>query len=448
MPAPSATPPARARAGPGMRSLALLCLVLSALAPTPAAASDAPVELGRLSEVPVWLLDAGAHAGEPAAAVLTADGTMWWLAGGATVRLQHGLGGEQAESCDGAIFAVGGLGRLQRFARTPGLPVAALTGPAVSLLHRPVCLDDLQDLTGLASGSIAVIADDGDLLLLERDARVRARAEGVRALPDAELVLLDLGGDVGPAVAVLADPTQRYRHGVLGDEVEAGSVVLVAIPSMQVVARWAPTHPAVIEERRATAWRVHDAVGLHLTVSDDRRGARLVTLAWDGAELRPIAEAPAVGRARWLHVLAAIDARAYVQHRPHLRGPLVRYEFGAIIATGERDDGSPIPAPPWTASSLDVSSHVIGERNLDRAAWLGAPATGIDLLALPGSGDRSVAWVRCDATACRVLAETPLTARLVTNLVPVGRAGAPTGLLVGDAAGTVWWLPMPSALGR
>ena len=448
MAAPFTTPHARVRAGPGMRSLALLCLVLSVAAPTPAAASDDPVELGRLSEVPVWLLDAGTHAGAPAAAVLTADGTMWWVAGGATVRLQHGLGGEQAEACDGAIFAVGGLGRLQRFARAPGLPVAALTGPAVSLLHRPVCLDDLKDRTGLASGSIAVVDERGDLLLLERDARVRARTEGVRALPDAELVLIDLGGDVGPAVAVLADPTQRYRHGVLGDEVEAGSVVLVAIPSMRVVARWAPTHPAVIEERRATPWRVGGAVGLHVTVSDDRRGARLVTLAWDETELRPIAEGHAVGRARWLHVIAAVDARAYVQHRPHLRGPLVRYEFGAIVATGARDDGSPLPAPPSTASSLDVSSHVIGERNLDRAAWLRTEATGVDDLALPGGDGRSVAWVRCDASACLVLAETALAARLVTNLVPIGRAGAPTGLLLGDASGTVWWLPTPMALER
>jgi hypothetical protein len=432
-------------------TVTLCCILAGVLAPAlRASASDAPVELGRLPEVPVWLVSAPRHDGSLAAAALTVDGTMWWLSEGAATRLRTGLGGEQAEACDGAIIAVDVLSRLQRFAGAPGSPVAAGAGPPVSLHHRPHCLDAVGEEAGLRPGSFAIVGEGGDVMLLERDLRMTARAADVQALPDVELGHVDLGGDAGAALVVLAEPTQRYRNGVLGDEVEAGAVVLLAIPSLRELARWAPERPAVIEDRRATPWRHGGAVGLHLTVSDDRGGARLVTLAWDGRDLVRAATGPAMGPSGWMHVLVAIEGRVYAQHRPHDGGPVVRYDIVAIVSEategGARHQGP--TGPRFVGSDLDVTSHVIGERNLDRAAMVRTLAAGIDLLALARPDGRAVVWVRCDANGCREMHETSLAAAVVTNLVPFGPADAPTGLLAGDAAGSVWWLPVPRALGR
>jgi hypothetical protein len=450
-PSPAPRPPSRpadTTVREALLTLATLWLAILALAlPSSAHTSDEARVLGHLNEVPVWILSAGRDHGGPQAAVLTVGGTMWWVAEGGRVRLHGGLGGEQAEACGGAILAVDVLGRLQRFAQAPSQPIATLTGPPVSLHHRPVCLDALHPDGGLPAGAFVVVGADGDVLLLERDARERGRAAGVRALPDAEPRILDLGGATGPVVAVLADPTQRYRHGVLGDEVEAASVVLLSIPSLREVARWSPPLPQVIEERRTTPWRSGDTAGVHVVVSDDRTGARLVTLEWDGSDLVRVAEGAPMGPSRWLHVLAAVGTRVYVQHRPHLRGPIVRYDVGASVG-GAGAVGAAPGDPSRIESTLDVSSHVIGERNLDRALWIGSPATGVDLLALPRGDARSVSWLRCDARACRVVHETTLPAPLVTNLAIVGPAGAPEGLLAGGADGSVWWIPLPRALGR
>jgi hypothetical protein len=467
------TLPGSAPRSPAHATLAtlLLAVAIATGSATAAGAIDAPVALGRLPQLAVWLLDGSAvtgsavdggavtggavddgavdDGGSVAATVLALDGSLWWVAGGAPLRLAAGLGGEQAVACGGSVLAVDVLGRLRRFAFSPDLPVVTSSGPQVSLLHRPLCLDALAADPALDLGTIVVVAPDGDVLLLGRDLRVRERAAGVRALPDAELVLIELADGLGPAVAVLADPTQRYRNGVLGDEVEAGSVVVLALPSLREVTRWVVAPPAVIEERRPTPWRSEEAAGLHLTVSDEESGARLVTLTWDGASLVVAAVGPDMGGpSLWLHVLAAIESRAYVQHRPHVGGPLVRYEFVARLPPSSERLGALPRTPALVESRLEVASHVVGERNLDRGVWLREAAAGVDLLALPHADARSVAWLRCDAAACRVAHWTPLAARLITNLAPVGPPGSVTGVLAGDEAGTVWWLPVPQALGR
>lgn len=415
--------------------------------------ADEAVLLGRIPGLPLWLLDAAvANAGVRAAAVLAIDGTVWWVSEGRTVRLATGMRAEQATSCGGALFAVDGLARLRRFARAPGDPIALDSGPEVSLLHRPACLDALprgSDREGLSHGAVAVVAPFGDVVILERDLRVRSAALGVRALPDAEPTVVDLGGGA-VALAVLTEPTLRYRHGVLGDEVEAGAVVLLALPSLEVLGRWAPPAPAVIEERRSVAWAAHGEAGIHLTVSDDVGGARIVTLAWRAGALVRVAEGPDLGGAsRWLHVIAAVDDRVYAQHRPHVRGPLVRYDLSVTPQDSARADAATgVLEPSVVATDLDVVSHVVGERNLDRALWLRTLAPGVDALALPYGDGGGVRWIRCDAFTCRTVHSTAIGGPLATNLALVGPSGAPEGLLAADVDGSVWWLPIPAAWER
>jgi hypothetical protein len=402
----------------------------------------AALAIGRVASLPLWIASVPEGATVPSAAVLTADGALWWVDASGVSRAAAGVGGEQLATCGDAVLTVDALGRLHRHGRNGSLLMPS-TVPDLSLLHRPLCLGDRST----PRGAVAAITADGDVLLLDGDLQVVARARGVRALPDAEVTAFDGGDDEGWLLAVLTDPTQRYRPGALGDEVEPSSLVLLSLPALAEAARWTVEAPAVIEARRPTAWQEGGRGGLHVTVSEERHGARLITLAWAGERLVEVAHGPTLGRTgRWLHLLAAVGARVYAQHQPHQAGPLARYEpLAAQSPSGTAAVGEALPA---TTAGLEVASHVEGERNLDRWAFVGEVAPGVDLLALPRSDGRAIAWLRCDALACLLAHETSLSSPLATNLVAVGPPGEALGLLAAGEDGTVWWLPTPALAER
>ncbi len=437
------------------------CLVLAALAGparAQAATAEAVGEASLLGQVAAWPLWVEAGRGL-SVTVLAADGSLTWLDGAtpaaAPVRLARGLAGEQLAACGAALLVVDGRGALRRVPRAPDLPVVSVVGPLVSRYHKPVCTAD---------GSVIALDPQGAVLLLSRELEPRARAD-VAALPDAELVLLELP-DV-TVVAVLSEPTQRYRHGTLGDEVEAAALTLLRLPDLTPLATWRPAAPAVIEARRPTPWHADGAVGLHVTVSDEASGARLVSLVWGGSALKVLASGEPLGASqRWLHLIGANGPRVYAVHEPRAGGPLVRYELSALDlppADATRDD------PPTTlddlsatrdapatlddaparlvtsAFDLDLVSHVDGERLLDRAALLGSLPDGADLLLVPRRHQRTLVWLRCDAV-CSEIAEVTLPAALATNLSLSPAQGPATAVVLADRAGTVWRLPLPTPL--
>jgi hypothetical protein len=439
-------------------AVALLASLLVGFGEAPLGRAESEAtSLGRVGSEPLWIASLPSATGPRAAGVLGADGTLWRVVEGSPpAPLASGLASEQVEVCGDGVLAVERSGRLLRVPLGPEASGVTLRGPVASLLHRPLCLpgDDALRAAGLAGGA-ATIGPQGDVVLVDARLAVRARADGVRAMPDAEFTLVDLGAG-GIALALLAAPTQRYRHGVLGDEVEAGAVVLLALPSLAELGRWSAEGDDVIEERRATAWRSSDRGGLHLTVSNAQVGARVVTLslgepgpamleplaleplALEPLVLEPLARGPALGRGgRWLHVIAAVDERLYALHTPHTMGPLVRYELTSLPLAETATPGYRLVASP----DLGATSHVLGERNLDRATLVAAADDGSpDRLALTRHDLRAVVWVACTSSGCLPEGETVLPARLATNLAVVSGGAA---VLVADVDGGVWWIPVP-----
>ncbi len=424
----------------------LVALALVVLAVASAAGRDAeppPPEAVRLGTVPAWPLWVEAGRGATAA-VLSADGTLNWLDGTtpseASIRISRSLAGEQLTACGAALLVVDERGSLRRLPRAPDLPVVSAVGPLVSRYHKPACAPD---------GGVLAIDQLGAVLLLSRELEPRARAE-VSALPDAELVLVELGELA--AVAVLSEPTQRYRHGTLGDEVEAAALTLLRLPDLVPLATYRPGVPAVIEERRVTPWRNEQSAGLHLTVSDERGGARLVSLVWDGRDLLPLAEGESLGGSqRWLHLIGARDRWAYAVHQPRDAGPLVRYRLptssvSAALAAPVGAAREPLPTLTAASFELGLSSHVDGERLLDRAALVGALPGGADLLLVPRRDQHTLVWIRCDSRTCRELGEVTLPAALSTNLASSPPDGPAEAMVLADRAGTVWRLPLPLPL--
>ena len=389
-----------------------------------------PVALGRVPGWPLWV-EAGRGG---SASVLSADGTLLWLSSAAhdaPVRIAGGLVGEQLAACGPALLVVDERGALRRLPRAPELPIASKAGPAASRYHRPVCTPD---------GDVLALDPLGAVLLLSRELEPLARAP-IAALPDAELVLIDL--DDVPAVAVLSEPTQRYRHGTLGDEVEAGALTLLRLPDLLPLATWRPAWPAVIEERRPLPWRAQGVTGLYVTVSDDEVGARLVSLVWDGETLSPLAEGAPLGASqRWLHLIGAADDRAYAVHDPRDDGTFVRYRLpaGAVGLARTLDEPLALHA---AAYPVELESHLDGERLLDRALSLGPLEDGGDLLLAPHVGQRTLLWLRCDERTCERLERVRLPATLATNLSPSPPNGPVTSVVLADRDGTVWSLPLP-----
>lgn len=377
----------------------------------------------------------------------TADGVVALLRDGRAVRLEghrtlEAAGawrGDRLVRCGDRVLGVDAEGRL---AMVTGSVAGSARGPRVSAHATPACLP---------SGEVVALGEDGRTLYrLSADLAVLARGT-VEALPDTGVELVpavaplaatpprSTGDAAPPLLALLSEPTFRYRHGVLGDEVEAGGVTLLRPDDLGAVARLALPADEVVEQLRVTpfTWRDDDdrlRRGAFVTVSSEAEGAGVVALealpggpTGAGARLERLAAAPPIGTGhRWLNLFAARDGRAYAVHTPHLGGPLVRYRLvGARDAVTLRTD----------AFALGVTNHVIGSRNLDLGALLPATAAGLDLLALPSRDLRTLRVVAC-REACRVVAELPLAGRLSSNVAAV-RDGRGLHLYAGDDSGAV-----------
>ncbi len=226
---------------------------------------------------------------------------------------------------------------------------AALIGPPTSqasaLTHPvPVSYDPLR---------LVFIERGGDLVLWENGVEVDRLA--ANALPDGRLLV-----DENGRVLFLSDPTERYNHGVLGDEYEAGSITLLGTdPDFGPINRIEIPSPGVMEGL-APIWVDLDGDGTReilVTVSDADQGARLVLYSEMGEIL---AQGPAAGQGfRWRHQLAAVpldggpELAVFDILRPHLDGLFEAYHWrGDFLTVMDYIPG--------------YSSHNLGSRNLDQ----------------------------------------------------------------------------------
>lgn len=377
-----------------------------------AAADEAAGPVARLPGEPRHLLDDGGGL-----VALLRNGHVLRLEDGAMRSLARGWQGEGTVACAGDVF---GIDRGGRIASASGA-----RGPRVSLHAVALCLPD-GDL-------LALDAHGTSLWRLHADLTVAARVE-LDALPDAEPVLL--GDDL---VALPTEPTFRYRHGVLGDEVEAGALVLLDVADLSERARWRADPPYVIEQRRVQPYAFGGRRGLLVTRASHDTGAGVVMLEYRGREadasLLPVAAGPSLGAAdRWLNLFAARADRAYAVARPHHEGRLQRYRLRLETAR-----------LPVREHALAVTNHRIGSRALDLGLLLPRrvrDGPGVDRLLLPAPDLDTLRWVRCDRESCEVEAETRLQAPLAAPPVAVAERGA-RAVMVADVAGGLYRLRVP-----
>ncbi len=314
------------------------------------------------------------HAGGPSGLLGTgASGTLWALSlsGQAPRRI--------ADEIDPATPIATGHGRIAARTADGGLWVWEVTGrgdrartsppsrPANLSAHAGLLILPLAVLAVVTAGARPADPQGHRLARFEPDpdGRWREVARSTDAvLPDARPVHVDLDGrGDGGHIAVLAGPDgSRYDHGVLGDAVEATRVLWLERHGLEVLRELNLPAPHVFEDiapRPVVLPGAQVGRGL-LTVRSGPDGGQLALVTADPARprgLRLAAMGDTVGGYhRWL--APTTDGRHLAAvHTPHIGGVLHVYRPEAERLTRQR-------------LHADVSTHRIGTREVDLAAWV------------------------------------------------------------------------------
>jgi hypothetical protein len=149
------------------------------------------------------------------------------------------------------------------------------------------------------------------------------------ALPDARLI-----SDEKQRVLVLTGRTESYRHGILGDTVEATAVTLISTGNGIGFRNILKVEQGTVIEGLAPLWIDINSDGrrdIILTVSDDAAGARYVVYDEGG---RLLGSGPPVGKGfRWRHQIAVApfgpngEIELAGVKTPHIGGVLEFYGF-------------------------------------------------------------------------------------------------------------------------
>jgi hypothetical protein len=227
---------------------------------------------------------------------------------------------------------------------------------------------------------------------------LKAEAKAIIPLPDTEVTTS------GNLRAYLTDPTKRYDHAVLGDDIEAAGFV-VEIDGAPL--RYKLGADAVFEDRRV---RLVEMTGeghpeALVVKAYQNSGAALALYRINGDGIEPIAESAAIGtRHRWLNPVGVGrfmgDTAPLVAAviTPHLAGSLRLYRLaGTRLEEVSRIDG--------------FTNHIIGSRDLDLGFAADINGDGVLELVLPRLDRRSVAVISF-ANGPRVLAELPFEKRV------------------------------------
>ena len=181
--------------------------------------------------------------------------------------------------------------------------------------------------------------------------------------------------------AWLAEPTERYRHGILGDYIEAGALRVRTRSGAVLTYRLSGN--SVFEDLYP---RVHDINNdghdeVILIHSRQYAGSSVMALGIRDGSLVPIAETEPIGEPnRWLNPVGVADVNGdgrlelLVVLTPHVGGTLAAYR---LEASGFR----------MTQKIGGVSNHVIGSRAKRLGAFIDVNADGIPEVVVP-SADR------------------------------------------------------------
>jgi hypothetical protein len=307
----------------------------------------------------------------------------------------------------------------------------------------------LTALTARAPDEIAKIhAGPGGVLLTSRQGRVfRLAVSGDRLslVPDSGALLprpqllagMIPGGGVAQGArnirrAWFVNPTRRYPHGALGDDVEAGGLRAVLGSGIAVEHRldagsvFEDLVPRIVDvdgDGRDEILAIRSALG---------RGSSLVLLSADEGGINVLAETPQMGGTnRWMNPVGIgdFDGDGEIEvgavETPHIGGVLTIYKLsrGAL---------RPI------VSRLGFSNHRMGSTELGLSVVTDANGDGVVDIVIPDASRFQVKAVSFAGSRYAEVAATRHTAEVSTNMIAAELDGLPGEEVVyGLSDGTV-----------
>jgi hypothetical protein len=228
----------------------------------------------------------------------------------------------------------------------------------------------------------------------------------------------------------LAEPTTRYDHGVLGDKIESGALIVETRDGKLHTVRL--TDDAVFEDLEP---RLADLDGdghdeIIVVKSYLARGSSLAIVALRKGRYDIVAETPPLGGPhRWLNPAGIGDFNGdgkidiALVRQPHVVGALELWTF----ADGRLRKTATLP---------DTANHIAGTRALGLSANADFDGDGILDIAIP-SLSRGTLRIVSFAPEAREIASVALPAKAATNLALVAGQSGPPAIAVGLADGSL-----------
>lgn len=270
------------------------------------------------------------------------------------------------------------------------------------------------------------IAKSGAELTLLRSSGPAPKDRPDDAIPHSSIV----SGSNDITLAWLADGTDRYAHGVLGDMIEAAAVKVRTATGK--TANFTVRADSVLEDLNP---RLVDVDGdgrdeIIVVRSHEHAGASLLLLGLRGNRLVRLAESVAIGTAnRWLNPIGAADfdgdgqAELAAVETPHIGGKLLLMKI----------DGRRLRE---VARYAGYSTHVIGSTELNMFAVTDINGDGAPEIILPTQDRRELRAVSFAGGKLTVLATAKLFRPITTAILAedVDGNGTPD-ILFGDQGG-------------
>ncbi len=248
------------------------------------------------------------------------------------------------------------------------------------------------------------------------------------ALPDGLITTIENTDDI--ASAWYSEPTGRYRHGVLGDRIEAGSLRVKTprgatytyrLPRTQVFEDISPRLADVDGDGRTEVITI---------LSSLNQGASIAIFNLNGNALVKMVQSNFIGQPnRWLNVagvgnyLGGNTPEIAIVVTPHIGGTLqiFKYHSGALL-------------PILAARSF--SNHVIGSRELRLSNQADVDSNGSIELALPSQDRKDLVIVGLGRDGLNELARIKLPSP-IDKAIGVEKSGDDTRFLVGLENGEI-----------
>lgn len=289
------------------------------------------------------------------------------------------------------------------FAAYASNTVITLKTPGIAFIERagdgaPIVVD--------SDGGRYLVRLSGAKIVLQPSRSVGGKSLPKGALPDAVIATSSSGER-----AWLSAPTNRYGHGVLGDAIEAGALI---VEQTDGVTHTLTLNDDAVFEDRYPRFADMDGDGdqeILVVKAYQNAGGALVLVDPDVLPLSIAAEAPSIGTPnRWLNPAGAGDVdgdgkvEALVVITPHIGGTLTAYE--------------------WQGDQLVVdhaiygfSNHAIGSRELALSAVEDIDGDGVAEVIVPDASRRAMTIVKFDGIAPKVVAKTSSASRVSHRLV-------------------------------